>query len=267
MLPLTITDDRYVKGYKLIITDSSGAAVRTIQNKEDRPENRDVQNLLARLAYVKTGHCHPPDYPLGRDGGRGDGGSRRDLPLSRGSLGRQREPGKDPMGTVIVKNTPPKIALSAPYLIFSPDGDGNKDTLPIQQAGSHEDTWTGTIQDISGQTVRTYTWTDSEPPAFRMGREDQYGDPGTGRRLQLPHLLRQTGREMPPRPSWTISSSIPVRPPCSLLSIYSYFSPERKRGEKSDDIRPEGPRCHRDREVEPCRSRTIKALRGGASAG
>jgi len=166
VLPLTITDDRYVKGYKFIITDSSGAAVRTIQNKEDRPENRDVQNLLARLAYVKTGIAIPPTI---RWDGMGDAGTvvpdgtyqyHVEAWDDNGNLG------KTPMGTVIVKTVPPKIVISAPYLIFSPDGDGNKDTLPIQQTGSHEDTWTGTVQDISGQTVRTYTWTDSEPPSF-----------------------------------------------------------------------------------------------------
>ena len=166
VLPLSITDDRYVKGYKFIITDSSGAAVRTIQNKEDRPENHDVQNLLARLAYVKTGIPIPPTI---RWDGMGDTGTvvpdgtyqyHVEAWDDNGNLG------KTGMGTVIVKTVPPKIAISAPYLIFSPDGVGNKDTLPIRQSGSHEDAWTGTMQDISGQTVRTYTWTDSEPPSF-----------------------------------------------------------------------------------------------------
>jgi flagellar hook assembly protein FlgD len=72
VLPFSITDDRYVKGYKLIITDSSGAAIRTIQNKEDRPENRDVKNLLARLAYVKSGIAIPPTI---RWDGMGDAGA------------------------------------------------------------------------------------------------------------------------------------------------------------------------------------------------
>ncbi len=166
VLPLAITDDRYVKGYRLIITDSSGAAVRTLQNKEDRPENRDVQNLLARLAYVKSGIAIPPTI-------RWDGTSDTGAVVPDGTYQYHVEAwddngnqGKSGTGTVVVKNTPPKVTLGASYLIFSPDGDGNKDTLPVQQAGTHEDTWAGSIQDITGQKVRTLTWTDSEPPAF-----------------------------------------------------------------------------------------------------
>ena len=65
--------------------------------------------------------------------------------------------GKSGTGTVVVDTAPPTTEVSTAYLIFSPDGDGNKDTLPLQQAGSKEDKWTGLIQDIAGQTVRTFT--------------------------------------------------------------------------------------------------------------
>ena len=60
VLPLSITSKRYVKGFRLVIQDSSGNPVRTIQNKEDRPENRDLGNLLKRLVYVKQGIPIPP---------------------------------------------------------------------------------------------------------------------------------------------------------------------------------------------------------------
>ncbi|MGD0725748.1 MAG: FlgD immunoglobulin-like domain containing protein [Spirochaetia bacterium] len=226
VLPLSITDDRYVKGYKLIITDSSGAAVRTIQNKEDRPENRDVQNLFARLVYVKSGIVIPPTI---RWDGMGDAGAV----VPDGTYHYHVEAwddngnqGKSGTGTVVVKNTPPKITLSAPYLIFSPDGDGNKDTLPVQQAGSHEDTWTGFIQDISGQTVRTFTWTDSEPPAFAWDGKTNTGAlapdgvysyhvsatdrAGNGAVAQLDNIIIDT------RPT-----------PVQLAIDLSYFSPNR----------------------------------------
>ena len=64
------------------------------------------------------------------------------------------------------RNCPPTVTSTAAYPIFSPDGDGNKDTLPIQQSGTSEDTWSGSIRDIEGNTVRTYTWQNQAPPDF-----------------------------------------------------------------------------------------------------
>jgi flagellar hook assembly protein FlgD/outer membrane protein OmpA-like peptidoglycan-associated protein len=166
VLPITIRDDRFVKGYKFIITDSNGTDVRTVVNKEDRPENRDFSNILKRLTYVKTGITIPPSV---RWDGVSDGGSV----VPEGTYTYHLEAwddnnnlGKSPTGTVVVKLTPPKVTVAAPYLIFSPNGDGNKETLPLQQAGSKEDGWTGTVQDVNGQVVRTYTWSDAEPPSF-----------------------------------------------------------------------------------------------------
>jgi flagellar hook assembly protein FlgD/outer membrane protein OmpA-like peptidoglycan-associated protein len=174
VLPFAISDDRYVKGYRFVITDSSGAAVRTIQNKEERPENSDFKNILARLAYVKTGIAIPTTI---RWDGMADGGAM----VPDGTYRYRAEAwddngntGTSGTGTVVVDTAPPTAAVSAAYLIFSPDGDGNKDTLPIQQSGSREDTWTGEIKNIEGQTVRTFTWSDTELPSLLWdGKTDQ----------------------------------------------------------------------------------------------
>jgi flagellar hook assembly protein FlgD/outer membrane protein OmpA-like peptidoglycan-associated protein len=175
VLPLLITDDRFIKGYTLIITDAAGTPVRTIQNKEDRPENREIANLWARLTYVKAGISIPPTL-------RWDGMSDSGAVVPEGTYSYHVESwddnnnrGRSPDGTVIVKLTPPKVAVNAPYLIFSPNGDGNKETLPLEQSGSREDTWTGTIQDVSGPTVRTFTWTDAEPPSIEWDGKTDLG--------------------------------------------------------------------------------------------
>ena len=54
-LALSITDQRYIKGYKFLVLDPAGNPVATIMNKEDRPETRDLGNLWKRLVYVKKG--------------------------------------------------------------------------------------------------------------------------------------------------------------------------------------------------------------------
>lgn len=59
---------------------------------------------------------------------------------------------------VVVDNTPPDISLSVPYLLFSPNGDGSKDTLPIEQIGSSEDLWSASIFNSTGELVTELTW-------------------------------------------------------------------------------------------------------------
>ncbi len=166
VLPLTITDDRYVKGYRLIVSDAGGNAVRTIQNKEDRPENTDVKNIIARLAYVDTGITIPPTI---RWDGKSDAGAvvpDGDYTYRVEAWDDNNNLGKSPTGHVTVDTTAPTVTATAAYLIFSPDGDGNKDTLPIQQTGSTEDLWTGTISNIAGDVLKTLSWENMAPPTF-----------------------------------------------------------------------------------------------------
>ncbi len=172
-LAISITDKRYVKGYSFVVTDSTGAVVRTIQNKEDRPENVDFKNIIARLAYVKTGITVPPSLQW-------DGKSDAGTVVPDGTYHYHLEAWDDnnnhatsPEGTVVVDTTPPSVSVTAPYLIFSPDGDGNKDTLPLQQTGSAEDAWTGTVRNIAGDVVRTFTWKDGAPQSLEWdGKTD-----------------------------------------------------------------------------------------------
>ena len=123
------------RAIKFVITDANGTDVRTIQNKEDRPKTGTSGNILKRLTYVKQGIAIPPTL---RWDGMSDGGTV----VPEGTYTYHIEAwddngnlGKSPNGTVVVKTTPPKITVSTPYLIFSPNGDGNKETLPLQQAG------------------------------------------------------------------------------------------------------------------------------------
>jgi len=223
-LDLAITDDRYVKGYMFNITDSAGNVVRSIQNKEDRPENAGLQNLLARLTYVKTGIAIPSTV---RWDGKSDAGSV----VPDGTYHYYVEAwddnnnhGKSPNGTVIVDTVAPSVSLSAAYLIFSPDGDGNKDTLPIQQSGSVEDTWTGTIRSIAGDVVRSFTWQNSAPPNFEW---DGKTDAGTGAPDGVyTYRVTSTDRAGNVGSAQLDNIIIDTRPTPVQLSIdLSYFSP------------------------------------------
>jgi len=57
-----------------------------------------------------------------------------------------------------IDTTPPRAALSARYLVFSPDGDGRRDTLTIRQFTSVEKLWQVSILDPAGSTVKSASW-------------------------------------------------------------------------------------------------------------
>lgn len=160
LLPLDITDKRYIKGYSVKIYNDDKELVREIKNKEKRPENIDFKNIIDRLGYVKSGIDVPEEV-------------RWDGKLESGSMAPDGEYtfvveawddndniSKTEPQEIVIDSTQPEISVSAEEesKIFSPNNDGLKDTITLRQKGSEEDTWTATIETVSGETVKTYTW-------------------------------------------------------------------------------------------------------------
>lgn len=172
---LSITDQRFVKGYRFLVLDSQGNQVREIVNKDERPENVTFKNVLARLAYVKTGITVPEQI---RWDGRSDTGSvvpDGTYTFKVEAWDDNGNTGESPSGTVIVDNTAPEITTQTPYLIFSPNDDGNKDTLPIEQEGSEELLWNASIVDASGQEIVAFSWEKSQPGSFDWNGTNEEG--------------------------------------------------------------------------------------------
>lgn len=52
----------------------------------------------------------------------------------------------------------PEITVSTPYLLFSPDGDGNKDAVDFTVESSSEEKWVGRIESDKGDLVQELVW-------------------------------------------------------------------------------------------------------------
>jgi len=59
----------------------------------------------------------------------------------------------------IIDTIPPQGDASVPYTIFAPNGNGNRDTLPIRVTTEGNDEWNAVITNSSNQAVRTWNWT------------------------------------------------------------------------------------------------------------
>lgn len=166
---LSITDQRYITSWACTFENEKGEIVRTIANKEARPQ-LSKESFWKLLTKVKAGVAIPET--LRWDGILDSGAVAPDgtYYFSITASDDNNNTAKSERYAVVVDNTPPVITLTPPAgqnaLIFSPDGDGNKDTFLIKQSGSVEDIWTATVTASSKRVVRTIHTRAAAPTDF-----------------------------------------------------------------------------------------------------
>jgi flagellar hook assembly protein FlgD/outer membrane protein OmpA-like peptidoglycan-associated protein len=164
--PVAITDSRYIAGWTFEIRDRDGKTVRTIRNKERRPETQGVQNIISLITDVKGGVETP--NTLRWDGIFDSGDLAPDGAYSFiiTAFDDNDNRAATEVYRVVVDNTPPSLTLGSlpeAQRIFSPDGDGSRDTLTIPLSGSVEERWEGGIYDASGTKVRSFIVENGRP--------------------------------------------------------------------------------------------------------
>ncbi|MBN2535184.1 MAG: gliding motility-associated C-terminal domain-containing protein [Spirochaetales bacterium] len=70
---------------------------------------------------------------------------------------------EDPLIHFIVDTKAPEATINPEYDYFSPNGDGNQDTLIINFTAAVESKWEGVIKDSAGTAIKTSSWTDAAP--------------------------------------------------------------------------------------------------------
>jgi len=164
VLPVAITDQRFVTGYTLQIADVNKNVVRTLQSRVTLPEAQGFDQLWSRLTYVKHGVDVPQalEWNGNTDAGTVAPDGTYSLLITAWDDNGNR---KDwTAGSVVVKNTPPQAVVSAPVTEFNPVGP--RDKLNLVQRGSAETLWTGTFLDSQGKTVLTRSWQKTSPDSF-----------------------------------------------------------------------------------------------------
>lgn len=142
-----------ISSYDLQIKDSTGAAVKTFAGNGSLP---------ARFTWGG----------LSDDGVRCPDGTftaTLETVSKNGSISKtQSQPFT--MDTVV-----PEVTISAPHLLFSPDGDGNRDVIDFTVVSSEEDLWVARIESNDGSLVRELTW-EGLAQSFQWDGTDDAGN-------------------------------------------------------------------------------------------
>lgn len=76
----------------------------------------------------------------------------------------------------VIDTAAPLVKLTSSYTLFSPDGDGRKDTVQISVESSSEDKWVATITNSENQTVWSKVYSGQVPSVFEWNGTDNSGN-------------------------------------------------------------------------------------------
>ena len=176
LIPYTARDQRYITGYRWRVLDDSDAVVRTYVNKDERPENESVKNLMRRMVSAGEGTSLPEAFRwdgVTDSGALAPDGEYRVYLEFRDDNGNRAEAGPF---TVVVDTAAPELSVENPQgraLIFSPDADGLKDRFTVVQRGSREHEWEAVFENAAGAAVKHIEWADDAPSDVEWdGRDD-----------------------------------------------------------------------------------------------
>jgi len=171
VLPLYARDESRIAGWEAALYDPNGVAVFSYGDKIAGQES-----VISgwRLFQVRRGVTVPSALVLPLAANMADG--RYQLRLSAtdefGNISHNTDT------TLQLDATPPSATLSvSDSWVFSPNGDGIRDFLTIEQTGTAELVWRGTLVDKAGATVREFTWQDGPPgPTLRWDGINSAGE-------------------------------------------------------------------------------------------
>lgn len=226
--PLTIKDARYVAEWSFIVENEKGEIVRVVKNKERRPENEGFRALVARVMDVKSGVEVPKTLRwdgIGDSGALSPDGRYLFHVVAKDDNGNSAS---SPKFEVFIDTTPPKIVVEQPEAgssrIFSPDGDGNKDSITLKQMGSVEDSWKAVVIDASGTPVRSFPIDNAAPADLVWDGKDDAGKvvPDSVYRYEISAVDRAQNESRGSLDNIIVNTE---RPPVNVMIDEAYFSP------------------------------------------
>ncbi len=176
---ISVRDQSRIRGWKLQIADAKDAVVKEFKMSDrEVDDSLTVSAFFSRLLSTKDSLTVPPKILW--DGSDNAGGKLPDGKYKYYFYAWDARDNIAPVksGIMAIDNTVPAVGITTDSLIFSPNGDKNKDTLVIRQKikSAPEDVWKGDIKNSAGTVVFTREWNgDSVPEKFVWDGSDTNG--------------------------------------------------------------------------------------------
>lgn len=176
---INVRDRSRISGWKLQISDSSDTVV-----KEFKMSDREIEQNLTFTAFFKrlfsTRESMTVPEKILWDGSDNAGNKLADGKYRYHFYAWDSKDNIAPVksGVLAIDSTSPAVEVTTGSIIFSPNGDRNKDTLIIKQkiTSSSEDIWRAEIRNSSGAVVASYEWNGtSVPEKFIWDGKDSSG--------------------------------------------------------------------------------------------
>ncbi len=174
-MDLDIKDASLVKDWKLKVYNHQGDLVKTVNAQEEREVALTLGEFWKRLWAKKVAVAVPDKLEW-------DGTSDKGLILGDGeytvrleSLDELKNPGESQAKTIRLDLTPPTAELGIDFKLFSPNGDGNQDSVEIRQTLSAGDMWRSEIRNSQGEIVRKWDLTNQPPAVVFWDGKDAKG--------------------------------------------------------------------------------------------
>jgi outer membrane protein OmpA-like peptidoglycan-associated protein len=174
-----VRDQSRIRGWKLQISDDKDTVV-----KEFKMSDRDIEDSLTVSAFfrrlISTKDSLTVPEKILWDASDITGAKLPDGKYKYYFYAWDTRDNIAPVrsGIIAIDSTAPTVDIKTDSMIFSPNGDRNKDTLIIHQKvkSSPEDIWRGEIKNSTGTVVVSYEWNgDSVPEKIVWKGMDESG--------------------------------------------------------------------------------------------
>ncbi|MDY6935735.1 MAG: OmpA family protein [Spirochaetota bacterium] len=164
---LEVDDRSRIKGWRLQIINAEEEVVREYKISErDIEEDLGFKDFIRKIWQRKESMVVPETILWD-----GTDSRRRNVPDGRYKYSFIAWDERDNIaeskdGIIYVDNTPPEVKIKTEYLLFSPNGDDQKDTIKIglDVTTSIDDEWRAGFTDSGGNIIRSFQWVGDQFP-------------------------------------------------------------------------------------------------------
>ena len=137
--------------YKLSVLDSEGNSFRVFSDKKLMPESFEWNGISDSGIMCADGEYHASLF-------------------AKSQNGHESFVETQPF---LMDKVFPEISVDVPYTLFSPDGDGRRDSFFVNVIkASEEERWTAAVYDEKGNAVRVVNW-EGKPESFEWDGSDE----------------------------------------------------------------------------------------------